>query len=144
MTQTLRVGILGAGGYTGAELVRLVHQHPRLRLVLVAAREKAGRRLTDVLPGALGVSGLSELVLEAFDPEQAPELAKRLDVVFLCLPHAASARAGKALYQAGVQVVDLSADFRLKDGAVYEKTYGEHPAKELLGQAVYGDRKSVV
>jgi len=138
MTQTLRVGILGAGGYTGAELVRLVHQHPRLRLVLVAAREKAGRRLTDVLPGALGVSGLSELVLEAFDPEQAPELAKRLDVVFLCLPHAASARAGKALYQAGVQVVDLSADFRLKDGAVYEKTYGEHPAKELLGQAVYG------
>jgi N-acetyl-gamma-glutamyl-phosphate reductase len=138
MTQTLRVGILGAGGYTGAELVRLVHQHPRLRLVLVAAREKAGKRLSDVLPGALGVSGLSELVLEAFAPEQAPELAKRIDVAFLCLPHAASARAGKALFEAGVQVVDLSADFRLKDGGVYEKTYGEHPAKELLGRAVYG------
>jgi N-acetyl-gamma-glutamyl-phosphate reductase len=138
MSETLRVGILGAGGYTGAELVRLVHQHPRLRLVLVAAREKAGKRLTDVLPGALGVSGLSELVLEPFEPEQAPELAKRIDVAFLCLPHAASARAGKALYAAGVQVVDLSADFRLKDSAVYEKTYGEHPAKELLAQAVYG------
>jgi N-acetyl-gamma-glutamyl-phosphate reductase len=138
MTESLRVGILGAGGYTGAELVRLVHQHPRLRLTLVAAREKAGKRLTDVLPGALGVSGLSELVLEAFDPEQALELAKRIDVAFLCLPHAASARAGKALYEAGVPVVDLSADFRLKDGAVYEKTYGEHPAKELLSKAVYG------
>jgi N-acetyl-gamma-glutamyl-phosphate reductase len=138
MTQTLRVGILGAGGYTGAELVRLVHQHPRLSLVLVAAREKAGKRLSEVLPGALGVSGLSELVLEAFAPEQAPELAKRIDVAFLCLPHAASARAGKALFEAGVQVVDLSADFRLKDSVVYENTYGEHPAKELLGKAVYG------
>jgi N-acetyl-gamma-glutamyl-phosphate reductase len=138
MTETLRVGILGAGGYTGAELVRLVHQHPRLRLVLVAAREKAGKRLTDVLPGALGVAGLSELVLEAFDPSDAPALAKRIDVAFLCLPHAASARAGKALYEAGVQVVDLSADFRLKDAAVYTKTYGEHPATELLSKAVYG------
>ena len=138
MTQPLRVGILGAGGYTGAELVRLVHQHPQLELVMVAAREKAGKRLVDVLPGALGVAGLSELVLEAFEPQQAPELARRIDVAFLCLPHAASARAGKALYEAGVQVVDLSADFRLKDAAVYQKTYGEHPATELLGKAVYG------
>jgi N-acetyl-gamma-glutamyl-phosphate reductase len=138
MSQTLRVGILGAGGYTGAELVRLLHQHPRLSIVMVGAREKAGKRLTDVLPGALGVAGLSDLVLEAFEPEQAPELAKRIDVAFLCLPHAASARAGKALYEAGVKVVDLSADFRLKDAAVYEKTYGAHPAPELLGKAVYG------
>jgi len=138
MTQTLRVGILGAGGYTGAELVRLLHQHPRLSIVMVGAREKAGKRLTEVLPGALGVSGLSDLVLEGFEPEQAPELAKRIDVAFLCLPHAASARAGKALYDAGVLVVDLSADFRLKDAATYQKWYGEHPATELLGKAVYG------
>lgn len=138
MTKTLRVGILGAGGYVGAELVRLVHQHPRLRLAMVAAREKAGKRLTEVLPGALGVAGLSELVLEAFDPADAPALAKRIDVCFLALPHAASARAGKALYAAGVPVVDLSADFRLKDAAVYTKTYGEHPATELLATAVYG------
>ncbi|HKY39897.1 MAG TPA: N-acetyl-gamma-glutamyl-phosphate reductase [Polyangiaceae bacterium] len=138
MNQVLRVGILGAGGYTGAELVRLVHQHPRLSLVMVGAREKAGKRLSEVLPGAHGVAGLSELVLEAFEPEQAPELARRLDVAFLCLPHAASARAGKALYAAGVQVVDLSADFRLKDATVYQKTYGDHPATELLSKAVYG------
>lgn len=138
MPDILRVGILGAGGYTGAELIRLVHQHPRLSLVMVGAREKAGKRLTEVLPGALGVAGLSELVLEAFEPEQAPVLAKRIDVAFLCLPHAASARAGRALYEAGVLVVDLSADFRLKDAAVYQKTYGEHPAAELLAKAVYG------
>lgn len=138
MPETLRVGILGAGGYTGAELVRLLHGHPKLSLVMVGAREKAGKRLSEVLPGALGVAGLSELVLESFEPEQAPELARRVDVAFLCLPHAASARAGKALYEAGVRVVDLSADFRLKDAAVYRQTYGEHPAPELLRQAVYG------
>jgi len=138
MASTLRVGILGAGGYTGAELVRLLHGHPRLSIAMVGAREKAGKRLSEVLPGALGVAGLSDLVLEPFEPEQAPELAKRIDVAFLCLPHAASARAGKALFTAGVKVVDLSADFRLKDAAVYQKTYGEHPATELLSQAVYG------
>ena len=78
-------------------------------------------------------------MLEAFDPAtDAAALAKRIDVAFLCLPHAASARAGKALYEAGVLVVDLSADFRLKDAAVYKKTYGEHPATELLSKAVYG------
>jgi N-acetyl-gamma-glutamyl-phosphate reductase len=139
LSNTLRVGILGAGGYTGAELVRLLHQHPRLSIVMVGAREKAGKRLSEVLPGALGVAGLSDLVLESFDPEtDAAALAKRIDVAFLCLPHAASARAGKALFEAGVQVVDLSADFRLKDAAVYIKTYGEHPATELLSKAVYG------
>ncbi len=138
MTETLRVGILGAGGYTGAELVRLLHGHPRLVTVMVGAREKAGKRLSEVLPGALGIAGLGELVLEGFEPEQAPALAKRIDVAFLCLPHAASARAGKALFDAGVKVVDLSADFRLKDAAVYQKTYGGHPATELLSQAVYG------
>src|SRR3954471_20343196 len=108
MSNTLRVGILGAGGYTGAELVRLLHQHPRLSLVMVGAREKAGKRLTEVLPGALGVSGLADLVLGPFEHRQATEISKRIDVVFLALPHAASARAGKALYEAGVQVVDCS------------------------------------
>ncbi len=138
MDTPLRVGIIGAGGYTGAELVRLVHQHPKLSLVMVAAREKAGKRLADVLPGVQGIAVIGELVLEAFEPEQAAGLAKRIDVAFLALPHAASARAGRALYELGVQVVDLSADFRLKDAAVYAKTYGEHPAPELLEKAVYG------
>lgn len=139
MSDPLRVGILGAGGYVGAELVRLLHQHPKAVIHMVAAREKAGKRLSEVLPGSLGVAGLSDLVLETFEPEQASELAKRVDVVFMALPHAASARAGKALYAAGVQVIDCSADFRLKDVAVYEKTYAvEHPARELLASSVYG------
>ena len=134
----LRVGIIGAGGYTGAELVRLVYAHPELELELVAAREKAGKRLGEVLPSVLGVKGLSSLVLETFDPEQAPALKTRIDVAVLALPHGASARAGKALFDAGIQVVDLSADFRLKDAEVYRRTYAEHPAPELLATAVYG------
>jgi len=134
----LKTAIIGAGGYTGSELVRLVHRHPELTLEVVAARDNAGKRLDQVLPSTLGIRGLGERVLETFEPAQAGELAKRVDVVFLCLPHAASARAGKALYDAGVRVVDLSADFRLKSHETYEKTYGPHPAPELFEHAVYG------
>ena len=83
MSDTLRVGILGAGGYVGAELVRLLKQHPRTSIVMLGAREKAGKRLSEVLPGALGVAGLSDLLLESFEPEQAPELAQRVDAVFM-------------------------------------------------------------
>lgn len=134
----LRTAIIGAAGYTGAELLRIVHRHPELELVMVAARDNAGKRLGDVLPSTLGVAGVGERVLESFEPERAADVAKRVDVAFLCLPHAASARAGKALYDAGLKVVDLSADFRLKSAETYAATYGEHPAPELLAKAVYG------
>jgi N-acetyl-gamma-glutamyl-phosphate reductase len=135
----LRTAIIGAAGYTGAELVRIVHRHPELALTVVAARDNAGKRLDAVVRSTLGVVGVGDLMLEAFDPEQAPALAQRVDVAFLCLPHAASAKAGAALVRAGVRVVDLSADFRLKRRDVYEKTYGgTHPAPELLETAVYG------
>ena len=139
MTERLRVGIVGAGGYTGSELVRLVHAHPLLQLVWVGAREKAGRLLGDVLPSVLGVEGLEQLRLETFEPEDAPGLAAKLDVVFTALPHAASARAVQALHATTLRrVVDLSADFRLRDPTTYERTYGAHPCPELVRQAVYG------
>jgi N-acetyl-gamma-glutamyl-phosphate reductase len=134
-----RTAVIGAAGYTGAELVRIVHRHPELSLVVVAARDNAGKRLDAVVRSTVGVAGGGDLVLEAFEPEQAPALAARIDVAFLCLPHAASAKAGAALFRAGVRVVDLSADFRLKRRDVYEQTYGgTHPAPELLETAVYG------
>ncbi len=136
--QRLRVGILGAAGYTGGELVRLIHRHPRLELTYVAAQTRAGQVLEQALPSTFGVPGLGELLLESFDPARADEVAERCDVVFTALPHAKSAEAGKALLEAGLRVVDLSADFRLRDPAVYEAWYGEHPAKELCAQAVYG------
>jgi N-acetyl-gamma-glutamyl-phosphate reductase len=135
----LRTAIIGAAGYTGAELVRIVHRHLELELTVVAARDNAGKRLDAVVRSTLGVAGVGDLMLEAFEPEQAPALAERVDIAFLCLPHAASARAGAALFRAGVRVVDLSADFRLKRRDVYENTYGgTHPAPELLSAAVYG------
>jgi N-acetyl-gamma-glutamyl-phosphate reductase len=140
VNQRAKAGILGASGYTGAELVRLVSAHPRLELAWFGARDKAGQRLGSVLPTTEGIAGLGERVLQAFEPdaESARSLAKDLDLVFTALPHAASARAVKVLLEAGLLVVDLSADFRLKDAATYEKWYGEHPAAELLERAVYG------
>lgn len=134
----LRVGILGAAGYTGGELVRLIHRHPRLVLTYVAAKERAGQKLEQALPSTAGVPGLGELLLESFEPARAGEVAQRCDVVFTALPHAKSAEAGKALLDAGLRVVDLSADYRLRDPAVYEAWYGAHPAKKLCADAVYG------
>lgn len=135
---TLRVGILGAAGYTGAELIRLIDAHPELRLDWVGAKENAGQKLAQVLPFTEGVAGLGEMDVHSFDEKDAAQLSKQLDVVFTALPHAASARLGGALLDAGVQVVDLSADFRLRDLSTYETWYGPHPRPELIPQAVYG------
>lgn len=137
-SEQVRVGILGVSGYTGAELVRLVAGHPRLELAWVSAKQSAGARLGEVLPSVRGIAGLAELVIEPFEPSDAAAVAERAEVVFTALPHAASARAGAALLAAGTRVVDLSADFRLRDAAAYEAWYGPHPAKELLASAVYG------
>jgi len=138
MAEQLRVGIVGAAGYTGLELIRLVYQHPRLELCWVAARENAGKTLGEVAPSLQGVAGVGELRLDAFSPSLAPELAKELDMVFCALPHGASSEAVAALYAAGLIVVDLSADFRLHDLAAYTKWYGPHHAEQLLSKAVYG------
>jgi len=134
----LRVGILGAAGYTGAELVRLIDMHPELELKVVLGKENAGQRLGQVLPSTEGISGIGDLLVASFEEADAPRLAAELDVAFTALPHGASARLGGALYDAGIQVVDLSADFRLHSQAVYEKWYGPHPRPELLERAVYG------
>lgn len=135
---TLKVGIIGAAGYTGAELVRLIDLHPELELRFVAARENAGQELGQVLPSVLGIPGLGDLPLETFDETDAKRVAGLIDVAFTALPHAASAKLGGALFDAGVQVVDLSADFRLRSQPAYEFWYGPHPRPELLAKAVYG------
>src|SRR5690606_14826239 len=134
---TLKVGILGAAGYTGAELIRLIDLHPELTLTYVAAREHAGQKLGAVLPQTEGVAGLSDLTLELFSEDLAAQLKKQVDVCFTALPHAASASLGGALLDQGVQIVDLSADFRLRDLATYEAWYGPHPRPELIPRAVY-------
>lgn len=136
--ERLRVGIVGAAGYTGAELVRLIHGHPKLELTYVAARERAGQKLGQAVPSTAGVPQLGELVLETFDPTDVRVVRDRCDVAFLGLPHEASGPAAEALLAAGLVVVDLSAAFRLKDAASYEPWYGHRHATALSQKAVYG------
>jgi len=137
-SESLRVGIVGAAGYTGAELLRLIHGHPRLELTYVAARERAGQKLDQAVPSTAGVAGLGDLVLEAFDAARAADLRARCEVLFLGLPHEASAGAAEALLAAGLVVVDLSAAFRMTEAQSYEPWYGHRHATTLAKQAVYG------
>lgn len=127
----IRVGIAGVSGYTGVELLRLLHAHPGVELVALAAGEAAGRHLSEVWPGWAARLDLPILPL---DPAA---LAASCEVVFLGLPHGVSATVAPALLDAGVVVVDLGADFRLRDPAVYARSYGPHPCPERLAQAVY-------
>jgi N-acetyl-gamma-glutamyl-phosphate reductase len=127
----IKIGILGASGYTGAELLRLLGDHPRAAITALTAERQAGKPIGEVFPQ-----------LAAYD---LPTLVKidevdvgALDVVFCCLPHATTQAIVKALPR-GPRIVDLSADFRLRDPALYESTYGHaHQALELQEQAVYG------
>lgn len=128
-----RVGIAGITGYTGVELCRILAGHPDVRLVAAAGGQRAGQPLSAVWPG---LSGLIDLPVDALDTD---ELASRCDVVFLALPHGVSAPVARALLARDVLVVDLGADFRLRDPAVYAAAYeSEHPCPELLERAVYG------
>jgi N-acetyl-gamma-glutamyl-phosphate reductase len=128
----MRVAVLGASGYSGLELLRIVLRHPRLEPVVVTSEQRAGQAVGEAFPQ---LRGLAELRFEALDPEK---IVGRVDAAFSCLHAGTSAKAVAVLRKAGLPVVDLSADFRLRDPAVYAAWYGEHPAPEWLGQAVYG------
>jgi len=124
----MRVGIINVTGYAGVELARLLARHPAAELVQVTGRSAAGQRLSQVFPH-----------LVQADMTIAAELTEKVDVAFAALPHKASAEALLPLVEAGTRVIDMSADFRLKDAAVYQKWYEhEHPAPRLLAEAVYG------
>jgi N-acetyl-gamma-glutamyl-phosphate reductase len=125
------VAIVGASGYTGGELVRLLLGHPNVAISGLFAKRTAGGRLGDVFPQ---FAGALDMVLEAFD---ADAVAARARVVFSALPHGESAPIVRALYERGATVLDLSADLRLRDARVYETWYG-HPGDPLAQHAVYG------
>ena len=123
----VRVGIINVTGYAGAELARLLYVHPEARLVSVSGRSAAGKGLAEVFPH-LACYGLT-----------IGEELGDVDFAFSALPHAASAEAVAPLVRAGVPVVDISADFRLRDPQEYAQWYGvSHPAPELLSRAAYG------
>jgi N-acetyl-gamma-glutamyl-phosphate reductase len=125
----IRTGIFGATGYTGLELAQILTRHPQTEIVFATSESYAGQSLSDIYPAA------PELPL--IRSADAP-LAE-VDVVFLCLPHGAAAETAVTCLKAGLKVIDLSADFRLKDVNTYAKWYGvTHPAPHLLAEAVYG------
>jgi N-acetyl-gamma-glutamyl-phosphate reductase len=128
----MRVAVLGASGYTGLELLRILLRHPVFEIAAVSSEQRAGQPVGEAFPALRGQLDL------AFEPADPGRVAAKVDLAFAALPHAASAPAVAALRRAGVPVADLSADFRLRDPALYRRWYGEHPAPELLAEAVYG------
>ena len=136
------VSIVNVTSYTGLELLRLLAEHPRFVVTSVTARSAVGKRLEEVFPqlragrmpgsGNRATAGVDPRLVIAEEPEQT-------DLAFVCLPHAAAATSVQRLLLRGTKVVDLSADFRLRDVKVYEEWYKHtHPAPELLETAVYG------
>ncbi|MDF1564016.1 MAG: N-acetyl-gamma-glutamyl-phosphate reductase [Deltaproteobacteria bacterium] len=136
----LRVAVAGATGYAGAELLRLLQSHPEVGHLRALARSETGKTVAELFPSFPGERGAGALVLEPLgEPEAvAADLAGECDLVFLALPHATSAALAAPLHAAGLKVIDLSADFRLRDPDVYAGWYGEHPCPELIPEAVYG------
>ncbi|MCP3944905.1 MAG: N-acetyl-gamma-glutamyl-phosphate reductase [Desulfobacteraceae bacterium] len=128
----IKVGIAGASGYTGVELIKLISNHPQARLETITSSSYKGKPLTDIFPS---MRGFESLICEELD---AKALSTRVDLMFLALPHKVSMAYAKPLIEQGIKVIDLSADFRFSNRASYEKTYQTHTAKDLLEESVYG------
>ena len=126
------IAVIGASGYTGVELLRLLAGHPQVTVACVTSRQQAGQPLAEAFPSLAGVFDLN---FEAVEPAA---LAGRADLVFLAVPHQAAMGMVPQLLAAGCRVVDLSADYRLHDAAVYAEWYAPHQTPELLHEAVYG------
>jgi N-acetyl-gamma-glutamyl-phosphate reductase len=123
----MKIGIINVTGYTGVELARLLHQHPEVELSSVTGRSTAGQKLGEVFPHLADI----HLTIEA-------ELGK-VELAFSAMPHKDSAQEVIPLLEQGIRVVDISADFRLKDASEYQRWYGfSHPSPQLLKEAVYG------
>ncbi len=129
----VKVGVLGATGYAGAELVRLLCSHKYAEITMLASKTYAGQKMSDVFTS---LRGICDIVLEEADADKA---AAKCDVVFTALPHGVSHEVIKELHSKGLKVIDLSGDFRYNDIKVYEEWYGvEHACPELLNESVYG------
>ncbi|MES2261876.1 MAG: N-acetyl-gamma-glutamyl-phosphate reductase [Pseudomonadota bacterium] len=128
----IKVGIVGGTGYTGVELLRLLAVHPQVQLTAITSRKEDGLPVADMYPSLRGRVKL------AFSAPDKVDLTA-CDVVFFATPHGVAMEQGPALLKAGVKVIDLAADFRIKDQAVFEQTYKiPHTAPQLIEQAVYG------
>jgi len=128
----LKVSIYGASGYTGQELLRLLFRHPEVEVVALTSRKLKGTQVSDVFPAFQGLTDMEFIDASPYD------VAELSDVVFLALPHGLAMESVPLFLKAGKKVIDLSADFRLRDIAVYEQWYQKHTAPDLIKEAVYG------
>jgi N-acetyl-gamma-glutamyl-phosphate reductase len=128
----IRVGIVGATGYAGAELVRILSGHPQVELTILTSRQFAGASFDEVYPA---MAGRVNLICEELAVEK---VCDRADIVFTALPHQLPMALVPEFVKRKVRVVDLSADFRFNDAGVYESAYQPHTASDLLDKAVYG------
>jgi len=134
--ERIKTAIVGASGYTGMELLRLLLVHPHVELVAATSRQEAGKPIHAVFPRFRNAPYAQ---LPFIEPDPEAIAATGAQVAFLALPHGVAAEIARALLERGLKVIDLSADFRLRDPAVYAEFYGhDHPAPDLLAQAVYG------
>ena len=132
----IKTAIIGASGYTGMELLRILLSHPSVELTAVTSRTEKGKRLDEVFPRFAKASS-ANLKFSLPDPDEIASTGAT--VAFLALPHGVAAEIATALLKRNIKVIDLSADFRLRSAAVYEEFYNHpHPAPELLSEAVYG------
>ncbi len=128
----INVGIAGASGYTGVELVKLISNHPKTKLCAITSNTYKGKSLTDIFPS---MRGFEDLICEDLD---IPSLSRKIDVMFLALPHKISMKHVPTFLEHNIKVIDLSADYRFTNAAAYESAYQEHSSKHLLKQSVYG------
>jgi N-acetyl-gamma-glutamyl-phosphate/LysW-gamma-L-alpha-aminoadipyl-6-phosphate reductase len=129
----MRIGIIGGSGYVGSELLRLLLMHPQAEVTMVTSRQSAGEYVFNVHPNLRGLTQLK------FVPQDMGELQKNCDLVFTATPHGGSVNLVPKLLEAGLKVIDMSADFRLKNPTDYETYYGwKHAHPEMLQKAVYG------
>ncbi len=128
----IRVGIVGASGYTGGELARILALHPEAEIGVATSRQYAGKKLSVAYPH---LAGIADIVCEDVKIE---DLVDRADLFFTAVPHQTAMALVPQILEAGKKVVDLSADFRIDDPAVYEEWYQAHTAREYLDEAVYG------
>ncbi len=136
MSAITKVAIIGASGYTGLELLRLIFCHPKAEVVAITSRANAGKKVTEIFPRFEGHPGTDICFIE---PDMETVQASGAELAFLALPHGTAAPFAKDLLARGLKVIDLSADFRLDDPEVYADFYDHpHPAPELLDEAVFG------
>lgn len=140
MQGTFKIAVVGASGYAGEELIERLLGHPGVELVCLTSRQHAGKQLEEVYPRLAKVRRANPSLWPVFTPTDAESIVRSgAQLAFLALPHGLAADYALPLLQAGLRVIDLSADFRLRDAAIYQEFYGHaHPAPSLLADAVYG------